>query len=39
MGNCLHCGEPAGLLRKKHKECVAKFEDGKNKIVVHPINA
>jgi hypothetical protein len=26
MGNCKFCGEPAGFLKTKHKECFQKFE-------------
>ncbi len=29
MGNCLYCNEPAGLLKKKHRECESKFNEGK----------
>lgn len=28
MANCLICGQPAGLLRRKHKECEAKHSEG-----------
>jgi len=28
MAKCSFCGEPAGFLRKKHKECQAKRDDG-----------
>ncbi len=25
MGNCIYCSKPAGIFRKKHKECEQKF--------------
>ena len=28
MAKCSFCGEPAGFLRKKHKECQAKHDNG-----------
>jgi len=33
MGNCIYCGKPAGFLRKKHKECENKFNEGKKEII------
>lgn len=33
MGDCRHCGKPAGLLRSVHKECQAKHDSGKAEIV------
>lgn len=33
MGNCIYCGKPAGFLRKTHKECKQKHEQGKSEIV------
>ncbi|NLB54474.1 MAG: hypothetical protein GX811_01675 [Lentisphaerae bacterium] len=33
MGDCIYCGKPAGLLKKSHRECVRKYEQGKSKIV------
>ena len=33
MGNCIYCGEPAGFLKKTHKECKQRHEQGKSKIV------
>lgn len=33
MGNCKYCSKPAGLLRSAHKECEAKNELGKTKII------
>jgi hypothetical protein len=33
MGKCDLCGEEAGLLRKRHRECEARLESGKSQIV------
>lgn len=33
MGKCIYCGESAGFLRKKHKECELKFIQGQNEYV------
>lgn len=33
MGNCIYCGEPAGFLKKTHKECKQRHEQGKSEIV------
>lgn len=33
MGNCIFCGEKAGFLKSKHKECVEKYNDGKRNII------
>jgi len=33
MGDCIYCGKPAGFLRKVHKECKQKHEQGKSEIV------
>lgn len=33
MGKCIHCGEKAGFLKKKHKECELKFQQGQNQYV------
>lgn len=33
MGNCIYCGEPAGFLKKIHKECKQRHEQGKSEIV------
>ncbi|MDH5368868.1 MAG: hypothetical protein OEW99_02510 [Gammaproteobacteria bacterium] len=33
MGNCIFCGEPAGFLKKTHKECKQRHEQGKSEIV------
>lgn len=28
MGSCIYCGQPAGLWKRKHKECAEKHEAG-----------
>ncbi len=33
MGVCIYCGIPAGFLKKSHKECRQKHEQGKSEIV------
>tara|TARA_R110001606_G_scaffold67523_1_gene154469 strand:- start:92 stop:913 length:822 start_codon:yes stop_codon:yes gene_type:complete len=33
MGNCTYCGRPAGLLKKKHRECDEKFVGGRDYVV------
>jgi hypothetical protein len=33
MGDCIHCGEPAGFLRKAHNECKERHQQGKSEIV------
>ena len=33
MGECIYCGKPAGFLRKMHKACKQKNEEGKSSIV------
>lgn len=33
MGDCLHCGKPAGWFRSKHKECETKHHAGRERIV------
>lgn len=33
MGKCIYCGEKAGFLKKKHKECELKFQKGKSDYV------
>lgn len=33
MGNCIYCGKPAGFLRKMHKECKQKHQQGESDIV------
>jgi hypothetical protein len=32
MGNCVHCGQPAGLLRSRHKECGEQHDAAATKI-------
>jgi len=32
MGNCKHCGKPAGFLRRSHKECKNKHRTAKEKV-------
>lgn len=49
MGNCKHCGKPAGFLRGKHAECEEQYQQrervakqGSNQItseVIHAINS
>jgi len=29
MGNCIHCGKSAGLLKNEHKECRQRFDEGR----------
>ena len=33
MGNCIYCGEPVGFLKKAHKECKQRHEEGKSEII------
>lgn len=33
MGNCKYCGQPAGFLRRQHKECAAKHDQGWRKMI------
>jgi len=33
MGNCTICSQPAGFLKKQHKECVEKLNNGINEII------
>jgi hypothetical protein len=33
MGQCIYCGEPAGFLKKTHKECKQRHERGKSEIL------
>jgi len=32
VGNCTYCGQSAGFLRSKHKDCYAKNQDGLNQV-------
>ncbi len=33
MGNCIYCGEPAGFLKKTHKECKQRHKQGISEIL------
>lgn len=33
MGQCIYCGKPAGFLKKTHKECKQRQEQGKSEII------
>lgn len=33
MADCVYCGEPAGLLRKRHKDCEEKAQRGRQEIL------
>lgn len=33
MGNCIYCGEPAGFLKKAHRDCKKLHEEGKAEII------
>lgn len=33
MSNCFFCGRPAGFMKKKHKECEQKHQDGWEKMI------
>ena len=33
MGQCSYCGQPAGLFRKKHKECEARYNEGWSRMI------
>ena len=33
MGNCIYCGQKAGFLKSKHKDCESNYFDSKNKII------
>lgn len=33
MGSCIYCGESAGFLRRKHKKCGQKHEQGKSEVI------
>ncbi len=34
MGNCIYCGQPAGFLRSRHKECEASHREKMRKIEI-----
>lgn len=33
MGNCIYCGQKAGFLKSKHKECESNYYASKNRII------
>ena len=33
MGTCIYCGQPAGLLKKQHRECSVRYQEGWSKMV------
>jgi len=33
MGNCTYCGKPAGFLKRSHKECKQRYNQGKSKVL------
>jgi hypothetical protein len=33
MGDCKFCGQPAGFLRRQHKECADKYRQGWRKML------
>lgn len=33
MGQCIYCGQPAGIFKQRHKECTQRHEQGKSEIV------
>ena len=33
MGNCIYCGQKAGMLKKKHDKCERNYKSGFNKMV------
>ena len=39
MGNCKHCGGKAGFLRRKHQECDAAYQTGRQQMVALVIEA
>lgn len=39
MGNCKHCGGKAGFLRRKHKECDATYQTGRQQMVALVVEA
>lgn len=32
MSNCIYCGNPVGLFKSKHQECIRLFQEGSKKI-------
>jgi hypothetical protein len=39
MGTCIYCGKPAGIFRKKHRECAEKRNQGWNELIRIAIEA
>jgi hypothetical protein len=39
MGDCKHCGQPAGFLRGVHKECESAFNQGRAQIQAEALTA
>ena len=39
LARCKHCGEPAGLLRRRHSDCEQKFQLGKLQIAMEVVSA
>lgn len=39
MGNCIHCGRPTGMLRKRHKECETKHQEGRLQVIDYVVAA
>lgn len=33
MSKCVYCGKPAGLLRKQHRECATRYQQGWSRMV------
>lgn len=33
MGDCIHCGQPAGFLQSRHSECRDRHEGGKRELL------
>lgn len=38
MGRCIYCDEPAGFLRRKHRECSRSHKEGVNRIITAMAN-
>ena len=39
MGNCKHCGGKAGFLRRKHQECAAAYQTGRQQMMALVVDA
>ena len=39
MGQCIYCGNDAGLLKKFHKDCKSKYDAGQKKLTELAIKA